>query len=129
VGSNWAPPDSAVIRGQGRRTRLAGDVESSEAGERKGIAMMWFDDGTGSWGYATMTIGMVVCWGLIIAATVVLVRQLTRAGRPAATPQVDRPSSPEQVLAERFARGEIDEEDYRRRVDTLRAVRNPAARS
>lgn len=27
--------------------------------------------------------------------------------------------SPEQLLAERFARGEIDEEDYRRRLATL----------
>jgi putative membrane protein len=30
------------------------------------------------------------------------------------------PRSPEQVLAERYARGEIDEEDLRRRLDTLR---------
>ncbi|WP_418961583.1 SHOCT domain-containing protein [Streptomyces tritici] len=28
-------------------------------------------------------------------------------------------ASPEQQLAERFARGDIDEEDYRRRLDAL----------
>ncbi|MFI9201609.1 SHOCT domain-containing protein [Streptomyces sp. NPDC053048] len=30
------------------------------------------------------------------------------------------PSSPEQILAERYARGEIDEEEYQRRLATLR---------
>ncbi|MFE4519221.1 hypothetical protein ACFRMQ_34145 [Kitasatospora sp. NPDC056783] len=32
---------------------------------------------------------------------------------------------PEQLLAERFARGEIDAEEYRHRLDTLRSVNPP----
>jgi putative membrane protein len=36
--------------------------------------------------------------------------------------------TPEQLLAERFARGEIDEDEYRRRLDTLRGT-GPGARS
>jgi len=29
-------------------------------------------------------------------------------------------SSPERLLAERYARGEIDDDEFRRRLDTLR---------
>ena len=35
----------------------------------------------------------------------------------------DKPVAPEQVLAERFARGEIEEDEYRRRRDALRSTR------
>lgn len=31
-----------------------------------------------------------------------------------------RPTRAEEILSERFARGEIDEEEYRRRLETLR---------
>ncbi|MEW2558755.1 SHOCT domain-containing protein [Streptomyces griseorubiginosus] len=34
-------------------------------------------------------------------------------------PPTHVPPSPEQLLAERFARGEIDEEEYRRRMSVL----------
>jgi putative membrane protein len=37
----------------------------------------------------------------------------------------DRPTA-EQVLAERLARGEIDEDEYRRGLETLRASGSPA---
>ncbi|HZS20385.1 MAG TPA: SHOCT domain-containing protein [Pseudonocardiaceae bacterium] len=32
------------------------------------------------------------------------------------------------MLAERFARGEIDEQEYRQRLDTLRGVSRPSVR-
>ena len=35
----------------------------------------------------------------------------------------DEPIAPEQILAERFARGEIEEDEYRRRRDALRSTR------
>jgi putative membrane protein len=35
---------------------------------------------------------------------------------------------PEEVLAERFAAGEIDENEYRRRLDALRVASSPARR-
>jgi putative membrane protein len=51
--------------------------------------------------------------GVLVAAGVLLVRALARPsdgrGRP----------SPEQPLAERYARGEIDEDEQRRRLATL----------
>lgn len=79
--------------------------------------MFWYGDGMTGWGYALMTVGMVLFWALVIFGLVALVRY---AGGPQqrSGPSVDRPS-PEQVLAERFARGEINDEEYRQRQETL----------
>ena len=78
--------------------------------------MFWTDQYLSGWGWVAMVTGMVVFWGLLIALAVILVRGV---GRPANTVPVPRPS-PEQLLGERFARGEIDEEEYRRRRAALR---------
>ena len=91
--------------------------------------MMGFDHDVSGWGYAGMAISLVVFWGLVIAGIVVLVRYLARSEQPRGGPPVNRPPSPEQVLAERFARGEIDEEEYHRRLETLRATGSTATRT
>jgi len=84
--------------------------------------MMWgYDWGWGAW--LVMSVMMVVFWGLVIAGIVVLVRYLTgprQSGGPAS--DSGRESAEEQ-LAERFARGEIDEDEYTRRRQLLRADR------
>jgi putative membrane protein len=79
--------------------------------------MFWTDHDLGGWGWGwvAMVTGMVVFWGLLIALAVILVRALNRPTEQAHGP---RPS-PEQLLGERFARGEIDEEEYRRRLAAL----------
>jgi putative membrane protein len=77
--------------------------------------MFWTDHDLTGWGWVAMTLSMVVFWGLLITLAVVLVRGLNRAAGQADGP---RPS-PERLLAERFARGEIDEDEYRRRLATL----------
>ena len=77
--------------------------------------MFWTDHDLTGWGWVAMTLSMVVFWGLLITLAVVLVRGLDRPAGPARGP---RPS-PERLLAERFARGEIDEDEYRRRLATL----------
>lgn len=85
--------------------------------------MYWYGDHMSGWGYALGIIGMVLFWALLIVAVVALIRYLGRGReqspppRSAAPPQ---PTSAEQVLAERFARGEIDAEEYRQRLDILR---------
>jgi putative membrane protein len=89
--------------------------------------MYWYGDHISGWGYALMTVGMVLFWGLIVVGVVALVRYLGRSGQQTAAPPLVRPT-PEQVLAERFARGEIDEDEYRQRLDTLRAVGRPVTK-
>lgn len=81
--------------------------------------MYWYGNGMGGWGYALMAVSNLLFWGLLIAGVVYLVRSLGRTTRQA-DPTGGRPT-PEQLLAERYARGDIDEEEYRRRLDTLRA--------
>ncbi len=71
--------------------------------------MLWYGNNTSGWGGILMTIGMVAFWGLLIAGVVVLVRS---PGIRARRDQVPATSTPEQLLAERFARGEIDEAEY-----------------
>lgn len=77
---------------------------------------MWWYDG-GGWGWVAMTATMVVFWGLLVVGAVALYRSAGRS-RAEADPERAAPS-PERVLAERFARGDIDEEEYRRRLDVL----------
>jgi putative membrane protein len=82
--------------------------------------MYWYGNGMSGWGYALMTVGMVLFWGAVIFGIVALVRYVGRGGPPAGEPAP--PATPERLLAERFARGEIDEDEYQRRLATLRAV-------
>jgi len=78
--------------------------------------MWWYGSGMDGWGYTLMTVSMVLFWGLVIFGVIALVRYVGRQNRSVAS----RPTA-EQVLAERFARGEIDEPEYRERLDTLRS--------
>ncbi|WP_190823581.1 SHOCT domain-containing protein [Saccharopolyspora pogona] len=74
----------------------------------------WDGHGMGAWGFVVTTVSMVLLWVLIIAAIVAVVRYLGRTGR------VERGTGrAEEILAERFARGDIDEEEYRRRLQAL----------
>jgi putative membrane protein len=70
------------------------------------------------WGWLPVTLGMIVFWGLLIAAGVALFRHLARSGRTQPDP-VGQPPSPQLILAERYARGEIDEDEYTSRLATL----------
>ena len=79
---------------------------------------MW-GNGWGWAGWVLMSVVMVLFWAAVITAIVLAIRYAAvHATPPAALPSY-RPSRPEDVLAERFARGEIDEDEYRRRVTLL----------
>ena len=80
--------------------------------------MYWNDHNMGWWGWAGMGIGMVLFWALLIAGVVALV-VYTRGDRQV-PPNAAPAASPEQVLAARFARGEINETEYRDRLAVLR---------
>ncbi len=79
--------------------------------------MMWYwGSGMHWWGWLLGTAGMVVFWGLVLGGIVALVARVRGAGSTPARAAED----PERILARRFASGEIDAEEYRRRLDTLR---------
>jgi putative membrane protein len=79
--------------------------------------MMYWYNGQSGWGYAVMALSMVLFWGLLITGIVLLVRW---AGSDRRTPPpASHDSDPRRILAVRFARGEIDETDYRQRLKVL----------
>jgi putative membrane protein len=82
---------------------------------------MWWDHGMNGWGYAGMAIGMVLFWTLIAVGIIALIRFSAGTSQPRMISgyQPYR-ESPEQLLAARFARGEIDDEEYRQRILVLR---------
>jgi len=85
--------------------------------------MFWYDHTMSGWGWYGAGLGMILFWGLIITVFVLLFRALNRPAsgdRHDATPWT--PPSAEQLLAERFARGEIDEEEYQRRLRVLHST-------
>jgi putative membrane protein len=79
------------------------------------LSQMW--DGAGDhmgrgWSWL-MGIGWLVFLGLVVVLIVILVRHFTQINPT-------RGPAAEEVLAERFARGEIDENEFRRRREALR---------
>lgn len=75
--------------------------------------MMYWGNGDWNWtAWVAMTASMVLFWGLVAWVAVSVVRKPS-----------DGPRSAEDVLADRFARGEIDDDEYRRRHDALRSTR------
>jgi putative membrane protein len=76
--------------------------------------MGWHMDDWSWGGWLLMTATMVAFWALVAWVVVVAIR----ASRP---PSQQTPD-PERTLAQRFAAGEIDEDEYRRRLDALRGV-------
>ncbi len=87
--------------------------------------MHWHEYDMGWWGYAGMGIGMVLFWTLLIAAGaalfIVLVGDRRRPPTPPMPPPPPMPvhQTPEQILAARFARGEIGESEFRDRLAVL----------
>jgi putative membrane protein len=75
--------------------------------------MMWWDGG--GWGWLAMSISMMVFWGLIIWGVLIALRGARTDPAGGA-----RSPDPEQILEERFARGEIDAQEYEQRRDLLR---------
>ncbi len=77
--------------------------------------MMYWNNGWGWVGWLTMMVFMVGFWGLIAWAVIAVARG------PSGTRHQQR--SAEDILAERFARGEIDHDEYTHRLDALRSTR------
>ena len=77
----------------------------------------WNQHNMSGWEWFAMSIGSVLLWAVLLTVAVLLVRNQIHSSRRSNTLAAP---SPGQVLADRFARGEIDEEDYRNRLAVLR---------
>lgn len=80
--------------------------------------MMYWGDHLNGWAWAAMSVSMLLFWGLLITAVVLLARYFGR-NNEGSTP-VAHQGSPEQQLAARFARGEISEDEFTSRLTALR---------
>jgi putative membrane protein len=87
------------------------------------MTMMWsYGFGMGGWGYALLGAGAALLCVMAVLVEVALVRDRDRDRDR----EVDAPDThgiqpdPGQILADRFARGEIDDQEYRLRLEVLR---------
>lgn len=79
---------------------------------------MFWDDGFSLAGWWGMGFGTVLFWGLV-ALFVVLVVRATSGSARAGPPRIPEDQA-RRILDERFARGEISEEEYLHRREVLR---------
>ncbi|MFD8259102.1 SHOCT domain-containing protein [Streptomyces griseoluteus] len=78
--------------------------------------MFWYDHNVSGWGWFAMSAGMILFWAVIITIAVLLLRALNQPHEHTHTAAAP---SAEDILRERLARGEIDEDEYRRRLAAL----------
>jgi putative membrane protein len=76
----------------------------------------WYDGQWGVGGWIVMGLVMLLFWGVVVAVAVTLFRRRPESG---GTP-TSRHEDAERILSERFARGEIDEEEFTARRAALR---------
>lgn len=77
----------------------------------------WNDGHWGAGDWLAMTSMMVLFWGAVIVLVIWAVRSF--AGRASSEPGPEPRLDAHELLAERFARGEIDEDEFRRRGQAL----------
>jgi putative membrane protein len=92
---------------------------TGEVGERllrkRVDTMMYYWGGHGWWMWGVMGVFGALVLALVVLAVIWLASS-TRRGGPAS----QREDSPEDILKRRYARGEIDEEEYHRKLEELR---------
>lgn len=77
---------------------------------------MWWTHGDWGWGaWLSMTLFMLAFLAVVAWVVVTVVR--------GSRTEPSSSRDPERILAERLATGEIDEDEYQRRLDTLRGTR------
>ena len=81
--------------------------------------MGWYNDSVGWGGWFAMSVMMVAFWGIVIFAVVAMFRGSNKeSGRTGRKDQVTQ-HDPMRLLDERFARGEIDTDEYHARQAVL----------
>ncbi len=79
----------------------------------------WHDGGWGPGAWIAMGLMMLAFWGLVAAVVVYVIRNVGH--RPPGHPAATEPDEALRILDERFARGEIDGDEYSERRDLLRS--------
>ena len=82
--------------------------------------MMW-DYGMGWGGWLVMSVLMVAFWAAVVFGIIALFRRSSGGNSPFDRQVAASEEDAVQVLQVRFARGEIDEQEYRSRLAVLRA--------
>jgi putative membrane protein len=78
--------------------------------------MMYDWDNYGGWGMGFGMVFMLLFWVLVILGIAVLIRWLMTQASPDRSP---REKSPLEILQERYARGEIDHDEYEQKKRDL----------
>ena len=110
-------PASSVTCVEDSEERIGDDVR---LGRQRVDVIGGYGGGWGCGGWIVTAVVLVVFFALLITALVLAVRYLGGGGGHRGSGQA---RAAEDVLAERFARGEIDDEEFRKRVTLLREHR------
>ncbi|GGU73289.1 hypothetical protein GCM10010211_43940 [Streptomyces albospinus] len=96
--------------------------------------LYWHHHGGGGLGWIAASVGLILFWALVVTVGILVFRALARPGRHGGEPpgwhmgpQPTAGPTAEQILAERYARGEIEDEEYQRRLAMLRASKQGPA--
>lgn len=84
---------------------------------------MWSNGIWGAGDWAATTLMMLLFWGPLVALLVWLIRSCGIGGGRTIVARTE-PACADQILAERFARGEIDETQFTQGRDALRSGRS-----
>jgi putative membrane protein len=80
-----------------------------------------YGNGGGHWGlWILMIVAMLAFWGALAWVIVTLVRQRGTHSDRGSMPPIETSSNSLQILDERLARGEIEEDEYKRRRDLIK---------
>ena len=85
---------------------------------------MYYDGHDSGWGpgrWIVMGLMMLAFWGLLAALVVYVVRNLGHRSADPGAAGVARPEEAMRILDERFARGDIEADEYSARRDLLRS--------
>ncbi len=83
--------------------------------------MGWGNQGHGMWGSGGMIV-MIFFWVILIIGTILIIRYFTAGHRGAAAPggeTISRERDPLEILKERYAKGEIDTQEFEERKKIL----------
>lgn len=108
---------------------LIGSMSPTEPLEATMYGTHGWHDGMGDgWWWPFMALMMVAFWGGLAWLLITLIRHGGGgAGSADSATLQPRQPSPEEIIQERFARGEIDADEYHHRLDVLRSSRGASS--